>query len=91
MLLLFAGNAIAQNTLNPQGYPQSLYYKWYKYSQYVTADSGIGLPVRDTNFIPYRNGFITQRSNGDVYVYISPKWVLLLNKDNFLSQSKYFL
>lgn len=60
----------AQSQGQPAALPTIFGGKYYKYTQYLEADSGFLSPLRDTNFVALRAGMQVFR-NADTTLYIS--------------------
>lgn len=75
-LLFVLGFLISISSIAQSGLPQSFYYKWYDYKQYVSVDSGFGEAVRDTNFRPSKAGMTVVRPiSYTKYLWTGIKWI----------------
>jgi hypothetical protein len=74
-LILFLAIGYLSNAQVPTGLPTLFNGKWYKYTQYLQADSGFFNPQRDTMFIPNRAGCVVFRTADSIlYIYTGSRW-----------------
>jgi hypothetical protein len=74
-LILFLAISYLSNAQVPTGLPTLFNGKWYKYTQYLQADSGFFNPQRDTMFTPNRAGCVVFRTADSIlYIYTGSRW-----------------
>jgi hypothetical protein len=74
-LILFLAISYLSNAQVPTGLPTLFNGKWYKFTQYLQADSGFFNPQRDTMFIPNRAGCVVFRTADSIlYIYTGSRW-----------------
>jgi hypothetical protein len=74
-LILFLAIGFFANAQVPTGLPTLFNGKWYKFTQYLQADSGFFNPQRDTMFIPNRAGCVVFRTADSIlYIYTGSRW-----------------
>jgi len=74
-LILFLAIGYFANAQVPTGLPTLFNGKWYKFTQYLQADSGFFNPQRDTMFIPNRAGCVVFRTADSIlYIYTGSRW-----------------
>jgi hypothetical protein len=74
-LILFLAIGYFANAQVPTGLPTLFNGKWYKFTQYLQADSGFFNPQRDTMFTPNRAGCVVFRTADSIlYIYTGSRW-----------------
>jgi hypothetical protein len=82
-ILLF-GYFFAQAQVQPSGLPTRFNNTWYEFTQYLSVNGGLLLPLRDTNFIPSRVGTVVVRPQDSLlYVFKGSRWQFVGKNGNF--------